>query len=210
MNRTRHPHCERPDLFRSAAFFFLTPHFQARASAFFQSLANCLKFATHFLHFSFQSLTTVKSSKPFVLITIRNAGGCGYSPSSYRAFPRDSRSLRASAYSVPLRYCFLFFPPPITGHGSLACNCFRTTTWEPLATVDSKPLTQTLSLLESTLISRPQVIESTATLSPLDATLTLFSAVTPLESALTKIREGYPCGRGQWLHFFPARPTMNL
>ena len=95
--------------------------------------------------------TAVKYSKPFVLITIRNAGGCGYSPSSYRAFPRDSRSLRASAYSVPLRYCFLFFPPPITGHGSLACNCFRTTTWEPLATVDSKPLTQTLSLLESTL-----------------------------------------------------------
>ncbi len=28
----------------------------------------------------FQSLTTIKFSKPFVLITIRNAGGCGWSP----------------------------------------------------------------------------------------------------------------------------------
>ena len=87
---------------------------------------------------SFQSFTTVKSSKPFVFITIRNAGGW--------------------AYPLP--------------HLSLsAVNC---------------RLSPSLSPLECALTSHSQVIENTATLSPLESALTRFRAVTPLESALTK------------------------
>jgi hypothetical protein len=44
----------------------------------FHSLTNCPRFATHFEPLSFQSITTVKFSKSFVLITTRNAGGWGY------------------------------------------------------------------------------------------------------------------------------------
>jgi RNA polymerase sigma-70 factor, ECF subfamily len=60
----------------------------------------------------FQSLTTLKSSKPFVLITMRNAGGCTYSPSPRNAMRRvcDHKcggaafvSLREERAEVPLR-----------------------------------------------------------------------------------------------------------
>ena len=110
----------------------------------------------------FQSLTTVKFSKPFVLITIRNAGGLvGASLKTFKHFnaPMFKHSLRIS---------------------------FTNNACEPFATVDSKRLTQALSSLESALTSHPQLIENTATLSPLEATLTRFFAVIPLYATLTK------------------------
>ncbi len=87
-------------------------------------------------------------------------------------------------------------PAPLTPHAASSlrsasiCNSFRCNTCEPLVTVDSKRLTQALSPLESALTSHSQLIENTPTLSPLDATLTRFRAVTPLEATLTKKGRG--------------------
>ncbi len=203
MNRTRHPRWQPPDLFRSDPLFFLPWNFQPRTSAFFQSLANCLKFATHFSLLCFQSLPTIKFSNPLVLITIRNAGGwvvgalaeifskrtltpliSDLSSSTSTLVPRIGRSPMWGFSSL------LLHGSRITGHGSLHRNSFRCNTCEPLACVDSKRLTQTLSPLESALTSRSQLIENTPTLSPLDATLTRFRTVTPLEATLTKSGRG--------------------
>ncbi len=52
----------------------------------FQSLTNYLSLASHFVPISFQSLTTVKFSKSFPLITIRNAGGVGVRPATSSVF----------------------------------------------------------------------------------------------------------------------------
>src|SRR6266568_2911527 len=60
-----------------------------RSTANFQRLTNCLKFATLFESLCFQSLPTVKFTKPRVLITIRIAGG-GYTP---RVMPTSSFTL---------------------------------------------------------------------------------------------------------------------
>src|SRR5260370_41574481 len=43
----------------------------------FQSLTNCLRFATLFVPLYFQSFTTVKFSKSFPLTTIQQYRGCG-------------------------------------------------------------------------------------------------------------------------------------
>src|SRR5229473_6815777 len=48
----------------------------------FQSLTNCLRFATLSELLSFQAITNCPICNSFVLITIRNAGGWGWSPHS--------------------------------------------------------------------------------------------------------------------------------
>jgi len=103
---------------------------------------------------SFQSLTTIKFSNPFVLITIRNAGGWAY----------------------PLSYRHPSFSPS-------AANC---------------RLSPSVTPLECALTSRSQLIENTATLSPLECAVTQNDSLTPLECAVAK-KGG---GRGDCLSNF--------
>jgi len=98
------------------------------------------------------------------------------------ALPSALPSITSALFSSPRRGW--------GSHSSPNLQTFKRATfkrsYEPLATVDSKQLTQALSPLESALTDRPQLIENTATLSSLDATLTRFGAATPLEATLTK------------------------
>ncbi|SRR5229473_1461329 len=86
--------------------------------------------------------------------------------------------------------CGVGIPYTSSGRTSppLSPLCFQSpiNACEPFATVDSKRLTIELSPLESSLTGHPQLIENTATLSPLEATLTRFFAVTPLDATLTR------------------------
>ncbi len=117
----------------------------------------------------FQSLTTVKYSNPFVLITIRNAGGCTYSPSA--------SDVTHSRNHLP--WCSAFVP------SALRHACGDSSLPGLLSTLNFR-LWTSASPLEATLTSHSQLIENTATLSSLDATLTRFLAVSHLESTLTK------------------------
>ncbi len=161
---------------------------------------------------SFQSLTTVKFSNHFVLITIRNAGGCTYplspSPSRKTEHPKKMRFLSERSKPKDLSLTPLISDPlsstlvariRVSQHPDLASgrrtrvrgsfsilsavNC-RSEVWPE---IPARPeLSATTSLLESTLTNHAQLIENTATLSSLESTLTRFRAVTPLEATLTR------------------------
>jgi hypothetical protein len=130
----------RPPLFKPLGSVRLAPAHLSTSlpSLSFQSLTNCPRFATHSEPSSFQSITNCPICKPFVLITIRNAGGVGGGPDKH-LFKKDFNSR---------------IPPP--------------------------------SPLECAVTCHSQVIENTATLSPLECAVTRFRALTPLECALTK------------------------
>ena len=118
---------------------------------------------------SFQSLTTIKFSNPLFLTTMRNAGGCTYSPSA--------SDVTHSRNHLP--WCSAFVP------SALRHACGDSSLPGLLSTLNFR-LWTSASPLEATLTSHSQLIENTATLSSLDATLTRFLAVSHLESTLTK------------------------
>ena len=77
--------------------------------AIFQSLARCLKLATHIESLCFQSLATIKFSKHFVLITIRNGGG------TYPlSFPCNPIRKFAPLFSITST---MLLPQPFSFHG---------------------------------------------------------------------------------------------
>lgn len=86
--------------------------------------------------------------------------------------------------AVPIKSPLSLYPRQsrITNHESRPGNSLS----DPLANVDSKRLTKMLSPLESAFTSHVQLIENTATLSPLESTFMRFAAVTPLEATFTK------------------------
>jgi hypothetical protein len=100
-------------------------------SLFFQSLTNCPRFATYSEPVSFQPITNCSVCKSFVLITIQQC--------------------RRWVGVVGLLTKNLLCLQELTSPERSLCNSFRCNTYEPLATVDSKPLTQALSSLESIL-----------------------------------------------------------
>src|SRR5690242_4639113 len=80
----------------------------------FQQLTNCLKFATLFESLSFQSLTTIKFSKSFVLMTIRIARGWVYSPLPHTSLAPPSSlecAVRQSRSVTPLKCAVTKTPP---------------------------------------------------------------------------------------------------
>jgi len=119
---------------------------------------------------SFQSLTTIKFSKPFVLITIRNARGCGYPPDPLRETLTPLISDPVSSNSVPR-----------VGHNAACADaalfCFsnlqhstsRSNSYGPVRSQRGLALSSLLSSLESTLA---KVYENKRLYLPLESTLT--------------------------------------
>jgi len=140
----------------------------------FQSLTNCPRFATHSEPLSFQPITNCSICKSFVLIMIQQyPGWVGTS------LLRPSRKTLSPLIPDPVSSSFV---PRIRRRrvrgffgSSSALNCellavglwansFRINTCEPLVTVDSKRLTQTLNPLDATLTKKPGVGGSPANL----------------------------------------------
>src|SRR5713101_4424682 len=130
----------------------------------FQSLTNCPRFATHSEPLSFQPITNCSICKSFVLIMIQQyPGWVGTS------LLRPSRKTLSPLIPDPVSSSFV---PRIRRRrvrgffgSSSALNCellavglwansFRINTCEPLVTVDSKRLTQTLNPLDATLTKK--------------------------------------------------------
>ena len=120
-----------------------TRHSTLATVSCFQSLTNCPRFATHSEPLSFQPITDCPFCKSFVLIFIQHAGGVGVGLWFWSQFSNfqmcDVQTLPVSIF-------------------------FRINTCEPLVTVDSKRLTQTLNPLDATLTKKPGVGGSPANL----------------------------------------------
>ncbi len=121
-----------PHLLELPVSFRPTSNVQPLTSAFsFQSLTNCPRFATHSEPLSFQPIMNCQVRKSFVLITIQQYPGW--------------------VGVVGLLTKGLLCLKELTSPEHSLCNFFRCNTYEPLATVDSKRLTQTLNPLDATL-----------------------------------------------------------
>ncbi len=123
----------------------------------------------HLASLCFQSLATIKFSNPFVLITIRNAGGWVYSHSASNVTHSRNHLPWCSA-SVP---------------SALRHPCGDSSLPGLLSTLNFR-LWTSASPSECALTGRLELIENTATLSLLESTLTRPCAVTPVEATLTK------------------------
>jgi hypothetical protein len=102
---------------------------------------------------SFQPITNCPFSKSFVLITIQQYPGWVGGPpgSNLLTFKLATFKRQHSDRARRNRVHGFFSLSPVTSHLSLATKSFTCNTYEPLATVDSKRLTQTLSPLDATL-----------------------------------------------------------
>jgi hypothetical protein len=102
---------------------------------------------------SFQPLTNCPFSKSFVLILMQQCRGwVGAAPgSNLVTFKVATFKRHHSDRGRRNRVHGFFSLSPVTSHPSLATKPFTCNTYEPLATVDSKRLTQTLSPLDATL-----------------------------------------------------------
>ncbi len=102
---------------------------------------------------SFQPITNCPVCKSFVLIFIQQCRGLvgGAPGSNLLTFKLATFKRHHSDRGRRNRVHRFFSLSPVTSHPSLATKSFTINTYEPLATVDSKRLTQTLSPSESTL-----------------------------------------------------------